>query len=71
MLKWLKIFLIKKGISKLDELELPIALKIKEAQAKFGEIPPEQFSRELVDAFQAKMYEWCGVSKEDRPKGDN
>lgn len=68
MLSWIKLFLIKKGIAQLDELELPIALKIKEAQAKFGEIPPEAFAKEVVDAFQNKLFDWCGVPPEDRPK---
>lgn len=66
MLNWLKGLLIRQAIEKLDELELPIALKIKEAQAKFGEIPPEAFAKEIVDAFQAKLYAWCKVE----PKGN-
>lgn len=70
MLNWLKVYLIKQGIKQLDQLEMPIALKIKEAQRKFGEIPPESFAKEVVDDFQNKLYDWCGVPVEDRPKGE-
>lgn len=67
MLNAIRLYFIKKSIQSLDQLEIPIALKIKEAQTKFGEIPPEAFSKELVDSIQDCLYEWAGVPKEDRP----
>lgn len=68
MVSWIKLFFIKRAIQSLDQLEIPIALKIKEAQKKFGEIPSEEFSKMIVDDFQAKLYDWAGVAPEDRPK---
>lgn len=68
MFAWLKLFFIKQGIKQLDQLEAPMALKIREAQKRFGEIPAEAFAKEVVDDFQNKLYDWCGVSVEDRPK---
>lgn len=68
MVSWIKLFFIKQGIKQLDQLEIPIALKIKEAQKKFGEIPAEEFSKMIVDDFQNKLYDWAGVPIEDRPK---
>ena len=68
MIQWLKKWAIIQAVKQLDQLETPIALKIKEAQKKFGEIPAEAFSKEIVDDFQNKLYDWCGVAVEDRPK---
>lgn len=61
MLNWIKKLLMKQSIMKLDELELPIALKIKEAQSKLGQIPAEEFSKQLVDEFQRFLCRKAGI----------
>lgn len=52
ILKWLRAYGYKKLIQQMDELEQPFAEKIKEAQSKLGEIPPEEFAKQVVDDIQ-------------------
>lgn len=57
MFTWLKKLALGTAINELDQLEPIFAAKIKEAQKRFGEIPPEQFSKTLVDEVQVKLCE--------------
>lgn len=61
MLKWIKRLALGSAIRELDQLEPIFAVKIKEAQAKFGAIPADQFSKILVDEVQAKLCELVGL----------
>ncbi len=61
MFNWLKTYGAKKVIKEMDQLEPFLALKIREAQSKFGAIPPEEFSKVLVDEIQVKLCHIVGV----------
>lgn len=63
--KWLKTFGAKQGIREMDKLEPIFAAKIREAQKKFGEIPPETFSKILVDEVQLKLCGYFGIEPKD------
>lgn len=65
IINWLKSYGAKKLIGELDLLEPMIASKLKEAQEKFGKIPPEEFAKILVDEIQYKLCDVCGVKPED------
>jgi len=61
MLNWLKKIGLKMAIRELDGLEPVIASKLKEAQKKLGEIPPEQFAVTLVDEIQTWLCVKFGI----------
>lgn len=61
LMNWIKTYGAKKLILEMDALEPLLAAKLKEAQQRFGAIPPENFSKILVDEIQVKMCEIIGV----------
>lgn len=65
LMMWLKQMGYKKLIASLDELEKPLALKLKEAQKKFGDIPPNEFAKQVVDDFQRLLCEKTGVDPKE------
>lgn len=61
MINWLKRLALGSAIRELDQLEPVFAAKIREAQAKIGAIPPDQFAKILVDEAQAKLCTLVGL----------
>ena len=62
MIAWLKGLALGGLIRSMDQLEIPFAEKIKEAQRKAGSIPAEQFAKEVVDMIQLRL---CAILKLD------
>lgn len=65
IIAWFKRIGAKMLIKELDQLTPIIAAKMKEAQTKFGQIPSEEFSKELVTEMQIKLCDICGVKPSD------
>lgn len=65
MFTWLKKLALGTAIRELDQLEPIFALKIVEAQMKFGAIPADQFSKVLVDEAQTKLCQLVGLDPKD------
>ena len=61
LITWLKTYGAKKLIKEMDQLEPLLASKLREAQEKFGKIPPDEFAKVLVDEIQIKMCNVVGV----------
>ncbi len=65
IITWIKRIGAKQLIREMDALEPIIAVKLREAQEKFGSIPPEQFAKTLVDDVQLKLCLKLGVDPKD------
>lgn len=52
MITWMKRILLQSMIKEFDLLIPFIRIKLTEAQQKFGAIPPDEFSKELVTDIQ-------------------
>lgn len=61
MLTWLKSLALGSAIRNFDDFEPILAGKIREAQKKLGEIPPEEFAKNLVDEIQLFLCKKLGV----------
>lgn len=65
LLNWIKVYGAKKLILEMDSLEPLLALKLREAQEKFGKIPPEEFAKTLVDEIQVRMCQVVNVDPKE------
>ena len=65
MIAWLKKLALGTAINELDQLEPIFAAKIKEAQTKLAQIPPEEFSKVLVDEVQTKLCDLVGLDPKE------
>lgn len=65
LMNWIKAYGAKKLIVEMDVLEPLLADRLKEAQEKFGAIPPKEFSKQLVDEIQIHMCQWIGVDPDE------
>lgn len=70
LFNWIKKAGAKSLIKELDYLEPIIATKLLEAQKKFGEIPPQQFAKELIDEIQRRLCSSFGVDPTEIGMGD-
>jgi hypothetical protein len=65
IINWLKKLGAKKLIKSLDELEPYLAEKIREAQQKLNNVPPNEFAKGLVDDIQRQLCAKFGVDPKD------
>lgn len=67
MFKMLKLLIGgKKGLIKsMDEIEPAFAEIIKKAQKTAGDIPADQFAKEVVDQAQLKLCQWLDVDPKE------
>lgn len=65
LFSWLKKMGYKQLIKELDQLEQPLAIKMKDAQAKFGSIPADEFAKQVVDDFQRLLCTKVGVDPKE------
>lgn len=65
LLSWLKQMGYKRLILEMDQLEKPLALKLQEAQRKFGSIPPDDFAKVFIDDLQRFLCEKTGVDPKE------
>ena len=55
LFNWIKAIGLSRAIKEMDNLEPLFATKIKEAQEKLNQVPPDQFAKTLVDEVQYKL----------------